>query len=630
MAFNGLAARAIPFVTMCKALELSSFERDALLMIAAPYLDDEFRDALEAFRGRRYVDASLVITLLTSQRAEALVARKTLLPMGRMQMAGLVESIAANVGHVPSPLEHELVPAPRLLRILDGETGLDPRLDGIATLIDSDPWAHVGVMEGGDVDELARVVKAGEDGVGSRQGAGVAICGPRGTGKLRLARSLAARCEISRLVVADCTALPSDHARLAKAIEGLTHEAALVGGRLLLRGIEYRAANPLEVASLLSMLRNCSRPAWVTSGVEPYGASGPEIRSLSGCVVTIPAAGVELRQDAWAAELHARGIDYTEDKIRELAFDYPISRSAIEAVASTFAKLPSEASTSLVRLAEMRLPGQLSRYARRGRSRARLDQLVLPDAIREQLQELAHAVRNRATIHDRWKIADRHATGRGIVALFNGPPGTGKTMAANALANEMGLPLFRIDTSTIVDRYVGETEKNLTRLFEEALASRATLLFDEADSLFGKRVDAQDAVDRHANMQINVLLNLIEDYDGFVVLTTNMKGALDSAFLRRIVFKIGFDMPDVEERIALWNYHLPNEIPRAPDVDIARLAREFDKVSGGDIKNAVLRAALATDGTKPITQELLQRSMANELRANGAVIADQRRRSSLL
>jgi len=122
---------------------------------------------------------------------------------------------------------------------------------------------------------------------------------------------------------------------------------------------------------------------------------------------------------------------------------------------------------------------------------------------------------------------------------------------------------------------------------------------------------------------------LIEDYDGFVVLTTNMKGALDSAFLRRIVFKIGFDLPDFNERLALWGYHLPREMPRAADVDLAALAHEFDRTSGGDIKNAVLRAALATRGQTPITQELLHRAMANELRANGSVVLEGRGRTSL-
>jgi SpoVK/Ycf46/Vps4 family AAA+-type ATPase len=146
-------------------------------------------------------------------------------------------------------------------------------------------------------------------------------------------------------------------------------------------------------------------------------------------------------------------------------------------------------------------------------------------------------------------------------------------------------------------------------------------LFDEADSLFGKRVDARDATDRHANMQINVLLNLIEDYDGFVVLTTNMKGALDSAFLRRIVYKIAFELPDLDERISLWRYHLPDSIPHAR-IDFTNLAEEFDRTSGGDIKNAVLRAVLSCHGEAPVTQTLLKRAMERELRANGSVIVE--------
>jgi SpoVK/Ycf46/Vps4 family AAA+-type ATPase len=150
------------------------------------------------------------------------------------------------------------------------------------------------------------------------------------------------------------------------------------------------------------------------------------------------------------------------------------------------------------------------------------------------------------------------------------------------------------------------------------------LLFDEADSLFGRRIEAEDATDRFANMQVNLLLNLIEDYDGFVVLTTNLKGALDTAFLRRIAYKVAFEMPEHDERVALWEYHLPPSIPRAADVDLDTLASEFDTVAGGDIKNAVLRAALAAGGDQPVTQRQLRYSMINELRANGSVIADRK------
>jgi AAA+ superfamily predicted ATPase len=394
----------------------------------------------------------------------------------------------------------------------------------------------------------------------------------------------------------------------------------MLSSRLVLRGIEHLCDTKRSAAVFLGILRGMTAHVWATSDLDPRIDDAPQLATIAAFVVPLVHPDLALRNAAWSTELaHARvGLD--EARVRDLASEYPITRSAIADIVGTMTA-SGEGPATLARLAESRMPGQLARYARRSRNQARLEHLVLADQTKEQLVELLEAVRNRRNVFDRWGLADRHAVGRGIVAMFNGPPGTGKTMASNVIANELGLPLFRIDTSNIVDRYVGETEKNLARLFDEASACRAALLFDEADSLFGKRVDARDATDRHANMQINVLLNLIEDYDGFVVLTTNMKGALDSAFLRRIVYKIAFELPDLDERISLWRYHLPDSIPHAR-IDFTNLAEEFDRTSGGDIKNAVLRAVLSCHGETPVTQTLLKRAMERELRANGSVIVE--------
>lgn len=613
-----------PFITMCDTLGVGQRHQDALAVIAAPHLDDTIRDDLAAFRGRRHVDAALVVELTSLNRAQAIAARSVFVDGGALHRAGLVESVPVSTSHVVSALEHELVPSPRLLRVLDGQVGLDPRFRGLATLVASDPWAGGGVVDSARIDEIASLVRSTEQAVGTLRGASMLLTGPHGIGKLRVARAVAARCGIGRLVVAETALLPAEVPRLQRTLEALSYEAELLGARLLLRGIEHRGDTPGNAAALLSILRNLEHVAWATSDTDPRVEHAAHLANVGALVIPVTLPGIALRADAWSIEANAAGLDLSEGRARELALDYPLPRSAIADVAAAFASASEQTPQLLAKLADSKMPGHLGRYAQRGSSRATLDNLVLTDYVRDQVTELYNAARYRRAVFDRWKILDRHSTGRGIVAMFNGPPGTGKTLCANAIANALGLPLYRIDTSTIVDRYVGETEKNLMRLFEEAAASRAALLFDEADSLFGKRIDAQDATDRHANMQINVLLNLIEDYDGFVVLTTNMKGALDSAFLRRIMFKINFELPELEERLALWRYHLPMDIPQAQDVDLAALAREFDRTSGGEIKNAVLRAVLMTRGEAPVTQAILHRSMASELRANGSVIVDSK------
>jgi hypothetical protein len=281
--------------------------------------------------------------------------------------------------------------------------------------------------------------------------------------------------------------------------------------------------------------------------VRVFGTHTPHLSDLAIVRVSIGLPDTNLRRMAWAADLARLSVAVTPDDVDTVGAEYPLSRAGIETAARVaHAQLPSNEAmaTVLGRAAESQMRGQLARFARRSRSQVHLDDLVLTENTHEQVDELRTALQRRTFVMDRWGLTDRHATGRGIVALFNGPPGTGKTMCAAALANEIGQPLYRIDVSNLVDRFIGETEKNLVRMFDEAAATRAALLFDEADSLFGKRVETKDSTDRYANMQVNLLLNLIEDYDGFVVLTTNLKGALDDAFLRRIVYKIVFEMPE--------------------------------------------------------------------------------------
>jgi SpoVK/Ycf46/Vps4 family AAA+-type ATPase len=259
----------------------------------------------------------------------------------------------------------------------------------------------------------------------------------------------------------------------------------------------------------------------------------------------------------------------------------------------------------------------LERYAKRSVPRTPLAELVLADDLKEQIEELIRAVRFRPEL--RRALDGRSIGPNGIAALFNGPPGTGKTMTASAMATELGLPMYKIDVSSIVDRFVGETEKNLSRIFEEAESERGLLLFDEADSLFTRRVEVSDSHDRYANMQVNMLLNLIDEYTGLVILTTNLKASIDTAFLRRMSFKLTFELPEPDQRAALWRVHLPPEVPLARNVDLVELADRY-RASGGEIRNAVYRALLMITPGSALDSETLSRAVARELEASGNVV----------
>jgi SpoVK/Ycf46/Vps4 family AAA+-type ATPase len=223
-------------------------------------------------------------------------------------------------------------------------------------------------------------------------------------------------------------------------------------------------------------------------------------------------------------------------------------------------------------------------------ARLSLDDLILDEDTLGTVQDIIEAARVRETVFDEWGFAAKNNRGRGLSILFDGEPGTGKTLCAEVLAAEMGLPLYRVSMANIMSKYVGETEKNLQKIFDEARGSRSILLFDEADALFSQRVEVKGANDRFANMEVNVLLQLMEGHDGICVLTTNLKKGIDKAFERRLTFKLHFPFPDEETREKLWLHHLPDAAPVSDDVDEYILSRSFE-LSGGSIRNAVVRAA---------------------------------------
>lgn len=261
----------------------------------------------------------------------------------------------------------------------------------------------------------------------------------------------------------------------------------------------------------------------------------------------------------------------------------------------------------VVQLADLALAAQeqqsrrLESMSRRTRPTLSWDELVLPRPLKQQLLMFEGMLRHREKVYEDWGMARKMATGRGIKALFSGASGTGKTMAASVLASRLGLDLFRVNLAALVSKYVGETEKNIDRIFREARASRSILLFDEADALFGKRAAVTRSADRYANMSTNYLLQRFEEFDGVVILTSNFPTAIDDAFSRRLHFLVAFPTPDETSRQELWRSRIPAEMPLAEDVDLARLAR-FE-LSGGNITNAVTTAAFLAAGRDGVTAE---------------------------
>lgn len=264
----------------------------------------------------------------------------------------------------------------------------------------------------------------------------------------------------------------------------------------------------------------------------------------------------------------------------------------------------------------------LERLARRLEPAVALSDLVLPTPVMEQLTEITVRARHRDLVLGRWGMAGAASRRRGLTALFAGASGTGKTMAAEAVAGEMGLDLYVVDLATVVDKYVGETEKNLDRIFAEAERVNGVLLFDEADALFGKRSDVSDAHDRYANIEVAYLLQRMELFEGIAVLATNLRSNLDEAFARRLDALIDFPDPEAEDRLRLWERCLGTEAPRSEDVDVAFFARAF-RLSGGNIRNIVLTAAYAAaQEDAPIGMAHLVLATQREYRKLGRMVVE--------
>jgi hypothetical protein len=258
-------------------------------------------------------------------------------------------------------------------------------------------------------------------------------------------------------------------------------------------------------------------------------------------------------------------------------------------------------------------------FARKISPKRTWQDLVLPKDTLAQLQELCQQVRHRTQVYTDWGFDQQLSLGKGVIALFTGDSGTGKTLSAEILAKELGLNLYQVDLSLVVSKYIGETEKNLSRVFSEAQASNAILFFDEADALFGKRSEIKDAHDRYANIEINYLLQQVEAYEGIIILTSNLSKNIDSAFIRRLHFSVEFPFPNEANRLQIWRKMFPPQAPLSDDIDFEFLAAKF-KIAGGNIKNAALTAAFrAAEEGNSIRMKHLILSMKREYQKLGKI-----------
>ncbi len=398
-------------------------------------------------------------------------------------------------------------------------------------------------------------------------------------------------------------------------------ETACVMQLLFVSGIFVSAAHVSA-----SLLHQAQRPVFIHAVPEE---SSWRAALENARVVRVPISELDYhhRCIAWSAALDDLGKEIPADVSRDLAARFRLSPSRIAAAAQQAADRRSldQPGHSLNRAhlfeaARAQSESGLGQLAVKMTGSAAWDDLVLPPATLSVLKEFSAAAEHREIVYSEWGLGGTE-TGLGVKAVFSGASGTGKTMSAVVVARELGLDLYRIDLSQVVSKYIGETEKNLDRIFNTAARSNAVLLFDEADALFGKRSAVRDAHDRYANIEVGYLLQKLDDYTGVAILATNLSGNMDEAFARRLQYAVEFPLPDEALRLALWRKAFPPAVPVDPSLDFALVARQH-KLTGGEIRSiSITSAFLAATECGCVSAAVLARAINRHLIRSGRIPA---------
>jgi AAA+ superfamily predicted ATPase len=633
-------ADAIPELDWLAArFGLTAFDLDLIVIALAPELDLRY-ERLYAFLQddvtRRHPSVDLALNLLCPA-TEAKLARRIHFAMeAPLIRHGLLRLIPDPQEVEPPLLAHYLKLDEQILDLLLGLGGLDRRLGQFCTL--ELPGARIAPpsLPGATLRTLQTLVT---DAQAESQTLCLYFHGPPGIGKRQTAAALAAWTG-SQLLAAQLNHLPAAGSDAIDLLRVLVREAELQDAILYLTGLDALRADD-HAAEYDALLAAVAAAPGITilAGCRPWGVDTPTPGEEPLDLIAVPfvlpdAVG---RAACWHTRLTEAGCPITASSLDALSARFRLTPGQISAavaaaqnsarwraaIAGTLAEAPPAPVTldDLFTAARAQSAQDLAALAHKIAPLYTWSDIVLPDDTLAQLQEICARVAFGPRVLEDWGFDRKLSAGKGVHALFAGPSGTGKTMAAEILANALGLDLYKIDLSGVVSKYIGETEKNLDRIFRAAEDANAILFFDEADALFGKRSEVRDSHDRYANIEISYLLQKMEQYAGIAILATNLRGNLDESFTRRRSFAVYFPFPDEASRRRIWAGIWPSETPMADDVDLDFLTRQF-KLSGGNIKNIALAAAfLAATDSSPVGMDHLRRATGREFQKLGKVLS---------
>jgi len=619
------AADHLLLSNLIQTFELSPAEADVLLVVLAPELDPRYERLFAYLQDdvtKKRPSVDLVLNLLTDSFDQKLQMRRLVTDDSRLLRSQLIIRYADGGGREPSLLSQYLRPAARVVEHLLDQPGLDEQLKASAVLyypVQEEPWLDPTLLE-----QITISLKAEPE-----TGLYPMFCfqGGYGVGKLAAAEYAAVRLDRPLLKI-DLDLLTNGELGLQGGLHLALRDARLLGAVIYLTGWDSVIAEERPPAAIIKPLLAYPGPV-ITAGLKTWQPGGHQ-RQRRILRITFNTSDHDQRVRIWQFYL---GDNIPPDEgsnlgMWQLANQFLFSPGQIEDVVATaldlaewrqrpmnihdlFAASRAHSNQKLVALATKITP------------RYRWEDIVLPVDTKAQLREMVNTVRQKPQVYGEWGFDRKVALGKGLSALFAGESGTGKTMAADIMAGVLGQDLYKIDLSMMVSKYIGETEKNLSRVFSEAETSNAILFFDEADAIFGKRSEVKDSHDRYANIEVSYLLQRMESYDGVVILASNLRGNLDEAFTRRLHFIVEFPFPEAVDREVIWKVNFPEETPLADDVDFKVLARRF-RLAGGNIRNIIMAAAfLAAEDNESVSMKHLLHGSRREYQKIGRLIDEE-------
>jgi ATPase family associated with various cellular activities (AAA) len=631
---RGLGLR---LVMLGQAFNLAAFDLDVILICLAPELDRRYERLYAYLQDdvtRKLPCVDLVLNLLCPQLEAKVAARARLRAAAPLLQFNLLQLNDEAGPRAPSLISKTMQLDARIARYLLSDDASDDepdeRLKAYAALVvpqaSVDDLIFPAAFKTQLSELLVHAIECGDDLIVYWQGG-------YGLGKQSAAEACGRAMGAPLLVVdgRQLAALKAD--AFETLVRLIDREARLQAALIYWRGFDALLAEDkaAHLAFALSILGKHPGPTFLAGEAawEPSDA----LHDCEFVRLAFPQPGYEQRLQLWQAALGNEALgnevdDEAEFDLVTVASKFRLSGGQIYDAAATARNLALARNPAAPKLAQADLSAacrlqsnrKLAELAQHITPHYGWGDIVLPADPLAQLHEIYNQMQYRALVYETWGFERKLAMGKGLNVLFAGPPGTGKTMAADILAHALGLDLYKIDLSAVLSKYIGETEKNLARIFDEARSSNAILFFDEADALFGKRTQVQDAHDRYANVEISYLLQKMEEYEGMVILATNLRKNMDEAFVRRLHFGVDFPMPSVDERRLIWQQIWPAAAPRDPALDLEFMAQRIE-VSGGNIRNIALAGAfLAAANGGVVTMQHLIHATQREYQKMGKVL----------